>query len=208
MRRIMTNHTPETLRAFEQKVVDAFKNKEIRAPVHLYDGNEEKMIEIFEDIRPQDWVFCSWRSHYQCLLKGVPEDVLMDKIKEGHSISLNFPEYNIFSSAIVGGNIPIALGVAISNHIKSVDSHVYCFVGDMTAETGTFFECWKYSDHWKWPITFIIEDNDKSVCSPTHDVWNQTQSAWEIAADQLDNVIHYKYESKYPHAGVGQRIMF
>ena len=140
-----TKHTIESLRAFEQRVVDSFKNKEIRAPVHLYYGNEEGMIKIFGYVQLQDWVFCSWRSHYQCLLKGVPEDELMDEIKKGHSISLNFPKYNIFSSAIVGGNIPIAVGVAYGNKLKNINSHVWCFIGDMTAETGTFYENWKYS---------------------------------------------------------------
>ena len=121
-------YTVDSLRRFELDVVDAFKNKEIRAPVHLYHGNEEKMIEIFENIRNQDWIFCTWRSHYQCLLKGVPEQKLMEKIKEGQSISLNFPEYKIFSSAIVGGNIPIATGVALSNKLRNIDEMVYCFV--------------------------------------------------------------------------------
>ena len=57
---------------FETEIADLFNTAKIRAPVHLYYGNEERMIEIFRDVRPEDWVCCSWRSHYQCLLKGVP----------------------------------------------------------------------------------------------------------------------------------------
>ena len=57
---------------FEKEIADLFNNGKIRSPVHLYKGNENKIIEVFKNIRENDWVFCSWRSHYQCLLKGVP----------------------------------------------------------------------------------------------------------------------------------------
>ena len=59
---------------------DRFNQGKIRAPVHLYQGNEDKIIEIFKKINKQDWVFCSWRSHYQCLLKGVPKEKVKDEI--------------------------------------------------------------------------------------------------------------------------------
>ena len=103
--------TKEELIAFEEKIADHFNNARIRAPIHLHYGNEKEMIKIFEDIRSRDWVFCSWRSHYQCLLKGVPPEQLEKDILEGKSISLCYPEYNIYSSAIVGGNIPIAVEI-------------------------------------------------------------------------------------------------
>jgi pyruvate dehydrogenase E1 component alpha subunit len=190
---------------FENKVCIAFKNKEIRAPVHLYSGNEETMISIFQDIRHQDWVFASWRSHYQCLLKGVPEELLMDDIKKGKSISLCYPEYKIFSSAIVGGIIPIANGVALAIKRKNTDEKVYCFVGEMTAETGCFNENYKYSVNFDLPITWIIEDNGKSVCTDTRKTWNADKLSYE---DKMPKIIYYKYHNKYPHAGVGERIMF
>ena len=100
--------------AFEDTVAEYFNAAKIRAPVHLYSNNEEQMIDIFKKIRPQDWVFCSWRSHYQCLLKGVPSDLVMERIVEGKSIALCFPDYNVYSSAIVGGVLPISVGTAMS----------------------------------------------------------------------------------------------
>ena len=57
---------------FETDIAACFNNAQIKAPIHLYSNNEEQLIEIFKDIKPDDWVFCTWRSHYQCLLKGVP----------------------------------------------------------------------------------------------------------------------------------------
>ena len=106
--------TKEELIDFEEDIANTFNNGGIKAPVHLYSGNEDEMINIFKGIKKQDWVLCTWRSHYQCLLKGVSPNLVKEKILEGKSISLNFPEYNIFSSAIVTGILPIAVGVGLS----------------------------------------------------------------------------------------------
>jgi pyruvate dehydrogenase E1 component alpha subunit len=197
--------TKQDLINFEIKVCDAWKNKEIRAPVHLYSNNEDQMIEIFNNIKSNDWVFCSWRSHYQCLLKGVPEDRLLSDIKNGRSISLCYPDYRIFSSAIVTGIIPIATGVSFDIKKKQLNDHVYCFIGDMTSQTGCFFENWSYSVNHDLPITWIIEDNNKSVCTDTRKTWNTDTLSFQ---NNNKKIIYYTYENKYPHAGTGERIQF
>lgn len=199
-------YTPEQLKNFEIKVCDLFQEKKILAPVHLYDGNEDQMINIFKNVKSNDWVFCTWRSHYQCLLKGVPEERLLTDIQKGRSIALCYPEYKIFSSAIVTGIIPISCGVAYSNKLKNSTDHVYCFVGDMTSQTGCFYENYKYSVYHDLPITWIIEDNNKSVCTDTRKTWNTNVLNFE--SDNNPKIIYYKYQSKYPHAGTGQRIQF
>ena len=98
----MKDYTPEDLIKFEEEIAELFNKAKIKAPIHLYYGNEDFIVEFFRKVRKQDWVFCSWRSHYQCLLKGVPENEVFSEIIKGHSISLCFPEHKIFSSAIVG----------------------------------------------------------------------------------------------------------
>ena len=201
----MKKLTKEQLIKFEDDVCNSFKNKEILSPVHLYSGNEEKMIEIFDNIKDEDWVFCSWRSHYQCLLKGVSQEELLNDIKLGRSISLSYPQYKIFSSAIVTGIIPIACGVSLSNKQQNINSHVYCFIGDMTSETGCFAENYKYSINFDLPITWIIEDNNKSVCTDTRKTWKLLDITY---GNSHPKIIYYKYESKYPHAGTGERIQF
>jgi len=196
---------PTDLVKFEEDIADLFNNAKIKAPVHLYYGNEKTIINIFKKIKKQDWVFCSWRSHYQCLLKGVPQQKIKEAIISGNSISLCFPEYNIYSSAIVGGSIPIALGVALSLKRKKSNSKVYCFVGDMTSETGIMHESLKYAMNFNLPIKFIIEDNNLSVCTNTRKVWNIKK----LTNDKKNKfVIYYKYKNKYPHAGAGKRVQF
>tara|TARA_B100000586_G_scaffold268095_1_gene243950 strand:+ start:760 stop:1359 length:600 start_codon:yes stop_codon:yes gene_type:complete len=191
---------------FENDIAAVFNSGRIRAPVHLYSGNEEVLIKFFKRIKKNDWVFCSWRSHYQCLLKGVPPKMLKKEILEGKSISLCFPEYKIYSSAIVGGVLPIAVGMALSLKRKKSRNKVYCFMGEMTSETGIAHETIKYSRNKKLPIHFIVEDNRKSVCTDTRKTWSQRKLTYEKSSDKY--VTYYKYNLKYPHAGAGKRVQF
>lgn len=201
--------TPEQLIAFEEEVASIFNAGKVRAPVHLYSGNEAQMIEVFKGIGKHDWVFCSWRSHYQCLLKGVPRDEVMAEIVAGRSISLCFPEHRVYSSAIVGGVLPIAVGAAMAIQRSGEDARVHCFMGEMTAETGIAHESIKYARNHKLPIRFIVEDNGKSVCTETRSAWNQPKLSFEHLENQRDEYVHYyRYETRWPHAGAGQRVQF
>jgi len=106
-------HTKESLIAFEERVKQAFLAKQIRSPVHLSGGNEAQLLELFGDVRPTDWVFSTWRSHYHALLHGIPEEWLFNEILAGRSMYLMNREHRFMSSAIVGGMLPIACGVAL-----------------------------------------------------------------------------------------------
>ena len=200
----LTNLTKDDLIDFEQDILECFENKQIKAPVHLSNGDENELVEIFTGIREQDHVCCTWRSHYQCLLKGVPPEKLKQKILDGHSISLCFKEYNIISSAIVGGICPIALGIAMGIKDQGKDEKVYCFVGDMSATTGIFHECYEYAYNYNLPIVWVVSDNDKSVCSPTSFVCNYSKHPFYNS----DKVIYYQYNNKFPHVGGTTKIIF
>lgn len=198
--------TPNELIKFESEIAELFNAGKIRAPVHLYSGNESEIIEIFKNVEATDWVFCSWRSHYQCLLKGVPVDELKSAIMEGKSISLCFPDYRVFSSAIVAGQLPIAVGVAMELKRENQQGQVWCFIGDMTSETGMAQTCIRFAEKNDLPITFVIEDNGVSVMTDTRQVWQSTTLRYEEC--HSTKVISYKYQSKYPHAGAGTRVQF
>ncbi len=211
--------TPEELIEFETDIADCFNQKMIKAPIHLHNGNEKQLIEIFKEVKPEDWVISSWRSHYHCLLKGYPKDKMKEDILNGRSIEMCNKEYKIFSSAIVGGNIPIALGIAMDIKRKQGKEKVWCFVGDMTSLMGTFHEAYQYAFNFNLPITFVIEDNGKSVCTDTLKTWSYNFHPWGDYDDDMPNkngiikwtkeLYYYKYDgSKWPHAGSGQRIQF
>ena len=191
---------------FEDEIANIFNKGLIKAPIHLSYGNERQLIKIFKKIKFNDWIFCSWRSHYHCLLKGVPSYLLKKEILNGRSISLCFPKYKIYSSAIVGGILPIALGVSLSLKLKKKKNKVFCFLGDMTSETGVAQTSIRYAETHDLPITFVIEDNGLSVLTDTRNVWASSSLRYEEI--RSSKVVSFKYKSKYPHAGAGVRVQF
>jgi TPP-dependent pyruvate/acetoin dehydrogenase alpha subunit len=194
--------TAQELIDFEKEIADLYNQKKIPAVIHLASGGENELIRIFKNIRPQDWVLGSWRSHYHCLLKGVPKEELKQSILDGHSIALCFPKYRILCSGIFGGVLPIAVGLAMGIKRIKEDSTVYCFMGDMTAESGIANECVKYSMGHELPIQFYVEDNGLSVCT-------NTKLAWGDPPPWANYVTRYSYKpGRYPHAGSGVRVPF
>lgn len=196
--------SPEQLIAFEEDIAAEFNAGKIRAPVHLSSGNEQQLCDIFRGVWPLDWVCSTWRSHYHCLLKGVPAEEVKAEIMAGRSINLCFPNYRVVTSAIVGGIIPIALGISIGLRQANENRHVWCFIGDMTARTGIFHEAHAYAVNFDLPITFVIEDNGVSVCTNTREAWNDNNPI-----PLTRKVRYYRYQNKrWPHAGAGQRVQF
>ena len=120
-------------------------------------------------------------------------------------MALNFPVEKVYGSAIVGGIIPIALGAAMGIKHRGGEEYVFCFLGDMTSTTGVFRECHEYAINWDLPILFIIEDNTKSVCTDTREVWQRDMLDFQLPSPKI---ISYQYESHWPHAGAGQRVQF
>lgn len=193
--------TPHDLIDFENLIVKHWEDAKIRGPIHLSNGNEEQLIEIFKRISKNDWVFSTWRSHYHALLKGVCPVWIEEEILKGKSITLCNLDEKFYSSAIVGGTLSIALGVAMGIKAKGSDEKVWCFIGDMSFESGIFYEVHKYARNFDLPLYFVVEDNGVSTYTPTAVTWNTKR---DIPSD----VIHYKYDSKFPHYGTGKWIAF
>jgi len=198
---------------FEKDIGDTFNAAKIKAPIHLYHGNEDQIMRVFEkvDIK-NDWVCCTWRNHYQALLKGIPPEVVKERIMAGKSMVMNLPEYKFICSSIVGGIPSIATGIALASKLKNTSERVWCWAGDMSAETGAWAEAYKYSVAQNLPITFVVEDNELSVLTPTHEMWGSKK--WYLPNENLswyedEHLVYYKYKNTmYPHAGAGVRVQF
>ncbi|MEK6881633.1 MAG: hypothetical protein AABY22_18580, partial [Nanoarchaeota archaeon] len=160
----------EDLYKFEEWTVNEFNEGHLKSPVHLsgsIDGKlEDYLIELFKQIKPNDWVATTYRSHYHALLKGVPEERLKAWISSNKSIHFMDKEFKMFSSAIVGGTLPTALGIALGLklkqdklekeieelksgefdgfEVKNIEllnqPKIWVFCGDMTAMTGAYHE--------------------------------------------------------------------
>lgn len=196
----ITNLTVADLIQFENEIAEAFNAGRIAFPTHLESGNEQQLIEVFQRVQPEDWVCASWRSHLKCLLKGVAPETLKAAIFSGESIALRFPESRVHCSAIVAGILPIALGIALGIQRSGAAGRVWCFLGDMTAETGAAHEAMKYGRNHHLPIRWVIEDNGISVLTDTEAVWG--------GLTDWSDFEHYRYRSKYPHCGAGKRVEF
>ena len=193
-------HTKDSLIRFEEWIKQSFLAKQIRAPVHFSGGNEEELLGVFQYVRPDDWVFSTWRSHYHALLKGVPENDVYEAILDGRSMYLMFREHRFFSSAIVGGTLPIALGVAGAIKRDGGPGRVWVFVGDMCARTGIYHEAVQYATGHALPLRVVIEDNQLSTNAPTEVVWGQQ--------GQKPPTIRYRYTRTFPHVGLEERVNF
>lgn len=191
----------DTLLAFRARVEEAWLAGEIRAPVHFPGGNEDQLLEVYRDVRPEDWVLGTWRSMYHALLKGVPEEMVFRQMREGRSMYLSSKEHRFLCSAIVGGTLPIAAGLAMGIKRRGGSEKVWAFVGDMTAETGLYDETLRYATGHRLPLKFVVEDNGLSTNTPTQSTWG---SYWFCAG----NIRRYVYERTRPHVGLEKRVTF
>ncbi len=191
------------LQAFTNEIKDLFDAGEIRSPVHLSLNNEDELIKIFKEVKPEDWVFSTHRSHYHFLLKTGDTEWLKNEILENRSIHISNAKYKFFSSAIVGGCCPIALGVALGLKRKNAQNRVWCLIGDMAATTGIFYESLKYASINDLPIVFVVEDNGLSVNTPTRESWGPGDLEFDA-----DKVRMYEYKRILPHAGGGKWVAF
>jgi TPP-dependent pyruvate/acetoin dehydrogenase alpha subunit len=118
----------------------------------------------------------------------------MKEILAGRSMMLHFPEYHFLTSAIVGGILSIACGIAASGQT------VYAFVGDMAASTGMFHDAQKYARGHDLPVTFVVEDNGLATNTPTQEAWGKVFS--------LPRTIRYEYTREHAHVGSGKYVAF
>lgn len=225
--------TKQDLIDFVNKEVALWEAGKIKAPIHACSGNEDQLIEIFKEIKPNDYVLSTHRNTYHALLHGVDPDKLMAEIMgdiagtcSGRARSMGFIDTsrNFYSSAIVGGMCGIGVGIAwalkqeqdnFKNDplnidefaVKPPERHVWCFVGDGVIDGGHFWEALNYTEGFDLPITFVCEDNNRATCTETKDRCGSNLGLREIIKGH-PNVRWYYYTPTYPHVGSGKYVQF
>lgn len=193
------SHTTESLIAFENRVRDSWEAGDLPFLMHLGGGNEQQLLDIFEEAQEGDWFFCSHRNHYHSLLAGIPEEQVFKNIENGGSMFSYSREKRVFSSAILAGNCGIAVGVAMALKASGSKNKCWVFLGDGAEEQGHFYEAVLYVTGHNLPVEFIIEDNNIQV-DTSKEIRRGMSSG---LLDSWPCVRRFRYTPVYPHAGSG-----
>jgi TPP-dependent pyruvate/acetoin dehydrogenase alpha subunit len=199
-------YSTERLIAFEDRVQQLWRAGELPSLLHLSGGNEQQLIEIFDEAEEGDWFFFSHRNHYHSILAGIPEAQVIDEIKADRSMFRFSRKHRVFSSAILAGNCGIAVGVAMALKASGSKNNVWCFLGDGASESGHFFEAVTYASGHDLPVWFILENNGMQVDTPTE--LRRGMTRHPLSAEPC--IREYKYTPRYPHAsdGIPDKITF
>lgn len=189
------------IRHFEEKIVNAYPEQEMKTPVHLCIGQEAVAAGICAHLRSEDYLATTHRNHGHCLAKGVSPRAMFAEFYgrvtgccrgKGGSMHLCSPENGVLgTSAIVGGGIPIATGYGMAIHLRGESRMSVGFFGDGASEEGSFHESLNFACLHKLPVLFVCENNSYATNSPIgarqlHPDIFRRASAYGLPAELVD----------------------
>ncbi len=191
------------IRRFEEKCAESYSLGKIGGFCHLYIGQEAVAVGALSALKPDDYVLASYREHGHAIAKGVPPDEVMAELygKAGGSSSGKGGSMHIFDAdrnflgghGIVGGQIPLATGVAFATKYKGTDQVTLCFFGEAAVNQGAFHESLNMAQLWKLPCIYICENNQYGMgtsldrAMSLQDV-SQKACAYELASEFVDGM--------------------
>jgi pyruvate dehydrogenase E1 component alpha subunit len=156
-------------RRFEEKCAESYSLGKIGGFCHLYIGQEAVGVGAISALRDDDFVLTSYREHGQAIAKGISPEAVMAELYgkaggcskgKGGSMHLFDKRVNFLGGhAIVGGQIPLATGVAFAAKYKETDRVALCFFGEAAVNQGAFHESLNMAQLWKLPCIYICENN-------------------------------------------------
>ena len=162
-------HQMLRIRRFEEKCAELYQKEKIRGFLHLYIGEEAIAAGALGVLEPHDAFFGTYREHAHALVRGVPATTIMAEMygKEqgcargrGGSMHLFDAERRFYGgSAIVGGHLPLAVGMAFADRQLGRDSVTACFFGEGAMAEGEFHEAMNLAALWRCPVVFCCENN-------------------------------------------------
>src|SRR5204862_2795336 len=162
-------HQMILIRRFEEKCAESYSLGKIGGFCHLYIGQEAVGVGAISALRPDDYVLTSYREHGQAIAKGISPEAVMAELYgkaggcshgKGGSMHLFDADVNFLGGhAIVGGQIPLATGVAFASKYKETDQVTLCFFGEAAVNQGAFHESLNMAQLWKLPCIYICENN-------------------------------------------------
>ncbi len=157
------------IRTFEQACAEAYTQEKIRGFLHLYDGEEAVAVGVIPVLEPRDRIVATYREHGHALARGVSMPAVMAEMfgrrdgcsgGRGGSMHLFDRAANFYGgNAIVGGGLPLAVGLALADHMRGEDRVTVCFFGEGAAAEGEFHESLNLAALWGLPVLFVCENN-------------------------------------------------
>jgi pyruvate dehydrogenase E1 component alpha subunit len=164
------------IRRFEERVNQLFLEGRMPGTLHLYVGQEACAVGVCEALQPGDWTASTHRPHGHAIAKGVSLDAMMAELFGkttgcaggfGGSMHTGDPAVGALTAiAIVGGNVPVATGMALSSKLRRTGQVVACFTGDGAVNEGAFHEGANMAAIWDLPVVFVCENNLYGASTP------------------------------------------
>lgn len=196
-------HQMVLCRRFEEKAAEVYSAGKIGGFCHLYIGQEAVAIGAISAIRKDDYVLTSYREHAHAIAKGMSPDSIMAELYgkatgcskgKGGSMHMFDKECGFLGGhAIVGGQIPLATGVAFASKYKGTDQVTLCFFGEAAVNQGAFHESLNMAQLWRVPCVYICENNRYGMgtslerAMSSHDI-SQKAVAYDLAAEFVDGM--------------------
>ena len=157
------------IRLFEEKCAELYSSGKISGFLHLYIGEEAVAVGAMPAIRPEDAIVSTYREHGHALARGVPVGAVMAEMYgkangccrgRGGSMHLFDVSRRFYGgNAIVGGGLPLAVGLALADKLQDRPVVTVCFFGDGAVAEGEFHESLNLAALWQLPVLFLLENN-------------------------------------------------
>lgn len=157
------------IRRFEEKCVELYTQEKIRGFLHVYDGEEAIAVGVIPVLEKNDRIVATYREHAHALVRGVPMNTVMAEMYgkqegcsrgRGGSMHLFDRATNFHGgNAIVGGGLPLAVGLALADHMQDNNLVIACFFGEGAVAEGEFHESLNLAALWGLPVLFVCENN-------------------------------------------------
>jgi pyruvate dehydrogenase E1 component alpha subunit len=180
------------IRRFEEKCAELYSATKIRGFLHLYIGEEAVAVGVMQALRPQDNVVATYREHGHALARGIDAGAVMAEMYgklegcsrgRGGSMHLFDTAARFYGgNAIVAGGLPLAVGLALADHLRRRPAVTACFFGDGAVAEGEFHEAMNLAALWDLPVLFCCENNLYAMGTALDRSESQTDLALKAAS--------------------------
>jgi pyruvate dehydrogenase E1 component alpha subunit len=191
------------IRRFEEKCAELYSAEKIRGFLHLYIGEEANAVGVMQALSPDDAIVATYREHGHAIARGIDPRAVMAEMYgkvtgtsrgRGGSMHICDSAHRFYGGfAIVGGGLPLAVGLALADRMQKRNRVTCCFFGEGAAAEGEFHESLNLAALWNLPVLFICENNGYAMGTALARSESETSIArhaksYDVDARQIDGM--------------------